>query len=128
MIVADTSAFVAIFKREEPADRLRERIGLASKVLVPAICLVEMALLRRVDAQLLPWATQLFKTPPYEVVAPTRGEIELAVDAANKFGKGGGHPAQLNFGDCIVYGVARLRRLPLLYTGNDFAKTDLQSA
>ena len=42
-----------------------------------------------------------------------------------RYGKGTGHPAGLNFGDCFSYAIARRRNLPLLYKGDDFARTDL---
>ena len=48
-----------------------------------------------------------------------------ALDAAMTYGKAVGHPADLNFGDCYAYACAKTHRLPLLYKGNDFAKTDL---
>lgn len=50
---------------------------------------------------------------------------ERAVAAFAKFGKGRGHPAQLNFGDCFAYAMAKAAAVPLLYVGDDFAKTDL---
>ncbi len=49
---------------------------------------------------------------------------DLAVDAFQRYGKGR-HPASLNFGDCLTYAVARIAGLPLLFTGDDFARTDL---
>ncbi len=48
-----------------------------------------------------------------------------ALDAFDRYGKGRGHPAQLNMGDCFAYACARVAGLPLLYKGNDFARTDL---
>ena len=50
--------------------------------------------------------------------------IELGL-ARDRYGKGTGHPAQLNLGDCVSYAVAKTRGIPLLYKGNDFALTDL---
>lgn len=50
---------------------------------------------------------------------------ELAVDALAHYGKGRGHPAQLNFGDCFSYACAKAAGVPLLYVGDDFAKIDL---
>ena len=50
---------------------------------------------------------------------------ELAIDALAQYGKGRGHPAQLNFGDCFSYACAKTADVPLLYVGDDFAKTDL---
>lgn len=48
-----------------------------------------------------------------------------AIDAAATYGKVVGHPARLNLGDCLAYGVAKTYRLPLLYKGDDFSKTDM---
>ncbi|HSI40346.1 MAG TPA: type II toxin-antitoxin system VapC family toxin [Xanthobacteraceae bacterium] len=48
-----------------------------------------------------------------------------ALEAFDRYGKGGGHPAQLNMGDCFAYACAKLHNVPLLYKGNDFARTDL---
>jgi ribonuclease VapC len=45
-----------------------------------------------------------------------------------RFGKGQGHPAQLNFGDCMAYALAKAHDAPLLYVGDDFARTDISSA
>ena len=50
---------------------------------------------------------------------------ELAISAMARYGKGRGHPAQLNFGDCFSYACAKAAGVPLLYTGRDFAHTDL---
>jgi ribonuclease VapC len=52
---------------------------------------------------------------------------QAAEEAFERFGKGR-HPARLNLGDCMAYAVARVEGLPLLYTGDDFAKTDIQTA
>lgn len=50
---------------------------------------------------------------------------EKAVAAMAKYGKGRGHPAQLNFGDCFSYAMAKAADVPLLYIGDDFARTDI---
>ncbi len=52
----------------------------------------------------------------------------LAVEAFFKYGKGRGHPAQLNFGDCISYAVSKLEMMPLLFKGEDFRLTDVEAA
>ena len=62
-----------------------------------------------------------------EIVVVPFDEIQarLAIAACARFGKGMGHRAQLNFGDCAVYGLAMSRGEPVLATGNDFTATDL---
>ena len=50
-----------------------------------------------------------------------------AIDAYDRYGKSR-HPAALNFGDCFAYACARLAGLPLLYKGDDFPQTDIETA
>jgi ribonuclease VapC len=61
------------------------------------------------------------------VIPFTEEHFEVAADAFHRYGKGR-HPAALNFGDCMSYAVAAVGGFPLLYTGNDFAQTDIQAA
>ena len=58
----------------------------------------------------------------------TAAHTRIARDAHLRFGKGMGHPAQLNFGDCFSYALAKFLDVPLLYNGGDFAKTDIRPA
>ena len=58
----------------------------------------------------------------------TEGQARIARQAYRDFGKGSGHPAQLNFGDCFAYALARQTGQPLLYKGDDFSRTDLEAA
>ncbi len=61
-------------------------------------------------------------------VTPVPSEARnLAIEAFNRFGKGR-HPAALNFGDCFAYASTKLANVPLLYKGDDFAQTDIQTA
>jgi ribonuclease VapC len=58
----------------------------------------------------------------------TEEQAYLALDAYDRFGKGTGHPAALNYGDCFSYALAKQTGEPLLFKGNDFAHTDLEAA
>ncbi len=58
----------------------------------------------------------------------TASVARLAADAFQRFGKGTGHKAQLNFGDCLSYAVAKSLDAPLLFKGEDFRHTDVKSA
>jgi ribonuclease VapC len=59
------------------------------------------------------------------VVEPVdREQAEIARAAYRDFGKGSGHPAGLNFGNCFAYALARVRREALLFKGDDFSRTD----
>ena len=63
------------------------------------------------------------------VVEPfTAEQAEIARQAYRDYGKGSGHRAQLNFGDCFSYALARVKREPLLFKGDDFVHTDVRSA
>lgn len=53
------------------------------------------------------------------------GLHKLVLDAARRYGRGTGHPARLNFGDCFSYACAKSAGVPLLFTGEDFAQTDI---
>ena len=66
---------------------------------------------------------------PSIVIQPwTERHLAIARDAFTRFGKGQGHPAQLNLGDCISYALAKAENAPLLYKGGDFALTDIRAA
>jgi ribonuclease VapC len=62
-----------------------------------------------------------------EIIAVLPEMTFLALDAFRRYGKGR-HPAALNFGDCFAYACAKHHKVPLLYKGNDFSQTDIQSA
>jgi ribonuclease VapC len=62
------------------------------------------------------------------VIAFDQRHFDAATAALTRFGRGRGHPAQLNFGDCLAYAVAKVHGVPLLFKGNDFSETDLVSA
>lgn len=67
---------------------------------------------------------------PPPVLQPTVSTLEqlaLARLAFRRFGRGR-HPAGLNFGDCFSYALSRFRGQPLLFKGNDFSQTDVESA
>lgn len=63
-----------------------------------------------------------------EIEPLTPDQARIARQAYRDYGKGSGHPANLNFGDCFSYALARAKREPILYTGDDFVHTDLRSA
>ena len=63
-----------------------------------------------------------------EVVPFDSEQAAIARDAYHRFGRGSGHPAGLNFGDCFAYALARTTQTPLAYKGDDFSHTDIESA
>ena len=125
IIIADTSAFVSIFQEETDAPEMEAAIASATRVVIPASCIVEMALLRRIGRAFYGWAMRTIATDEFEIAEITVNIATIAASVAQEYGKGSGHPARLNFGDCLVYGVAIDRGLPLLFAGNDFSRTPI---
>ena len=74
------------------------------------------------------WLDELIEVEEILVWPIDEPIIRLAADAFERFGKGRGHPAQLNFGDCMSYAVAKRLEAQLLFTGADFVHTDLLAA
>ncbi len=128
-MIVDTSAVIAIMQQEPATDRLIGLMAEAPALGIGAPSLAETALvlgsrLQRDAQDLVSRFIQEFDIEPIPF-GPLHWKVASA--AAAKFGKGR-HPAKLNFGDCMSYAVARIADKPLLYTGEDFAKTDIESA
>jgi ribonuclease VapC len=130
MIVVDTSALVAIAFAEPERDAFLHTIKLAGKALVSTAAVVEtrMVVHGRRGQRAVILMDDLLRLPMFELVAPGQPEAEAAYAAFVAYGKGSGHPAALNFGDVFSYALAKVRGLPLLYKGDDFAQTDIASA
>jgi len=126
MIVLDTSALVAIAMREPQAQACMEAMVGSDMLLMSAGTLTELLIIaaRRNFAQDV---SQLLTDLNVEVVPVTQFSAQRAAQAYQRWGKGN-HPAKLNYGDCFAYELATSRHCPLLYVGQDFAQTDVQSA
>ena len=128
-MVVDSSALVSILLEEQGHKRLFEKASNAKVTIVgsPLVLETVMVVSGRMDKDPRPLLDGLLRILDAEIVAFTEDHFETAVDAFLRYGKGR-HPAGLNFGDCMSYAFARVSGLPLLYTGDDFSKTDIQSA
>ena len=127
MIVVDTSAIVAILQREADGPALRAAIAGAGRILLSAVSAVELVAVSSRD-EALHKDVRDFLNEPFVVVEPVdRDQAAAAADAYRRFGKGR-HPAGLNLGDVFAYALARTRGLPLLFTGDDFSRTDIDPA
>lgn len=129
-MIVDASAVIAILHGEPGAQRLAEAIGAADNVRISSVSIFEASLkTERSGAQS---AARIFdsfvRDTGMEIVAFEAEHAAIARDARRRYGKGSGHPAKLNFGDCMTYATAYIADEPLLYTGDDFAHTDLKSA
>lgn len=126
MIVVDTSALIAVIAKESEAPECREVLAKASVVAISAATLTE-ALIVCVKHQGEDLLNRLLDQLPLEVVPVTEAEAKRVAEAHSIWGRGRGR-AQLNWGDCYSYSLARQRRCPLLFVGNDFRKTDVKLA
>jgi ribonuclease VapC len=124
--VVDTSAVVAIVSDETGADWLEEVLAQATAAVMPAAAYLElgMVLESRFGLPGTGLAARFLRDAEIEIVDVTAGAAERALEAWRRFGKGR-HPAKLNFGDCVVYGVAAELDRPILCVGDDFVRTDI---
>ena len=127
-LVLDTSAIMSILRQEDDAAAVAACIARASSVCISAVTRLEaftVAMARGdIGSQKL---TEFLERLSPQVISFDEIQSSLAVIAVKTFGKGH-HPARLNFGDCCAYALAKSLNLPLLYKGNDFAQTDIDSA
>jgi ribonuclease VapC len=130
VIVADTSAIVAIAFAEPEREALVQAIERAERTLVSTVSVVEarMVVHGRRGQRAVVLVDDLLRLPLFEIVPPGPAEMDAAYAAFVAFGKGSGHAAALDFGDVFSYALAKVRGLPLLYKGDDFAETDIESA
>jgi ribonuclease VapC len=128
-VIVDTSAIVAVFLRAPGHERLLASLDGAVAPGIGAPTLAETAIvlghkLRGDSRARLAWFLS-----QYAVAVIPFGEQhwQAAADAYDRYGKGR-HPAALNHGDCLSYATARLAGAPLLFTGDDFTRTDIRAA
>jgi len=126
MIAVDTSALMAILLDEPDAERCIAALTAHSGVLISAGTLAEcliVAARRNVGDEMV----ALLDGFGFEMVSVTPAAARRISEAYSRWGKGV-QKAGLNFGDCFAYEVAKEHDCPLLYIGDDFARTDLASA
>lgn len=125
-MVIDTSALVAVLQDEPDAEDLRIAIGEQPVRLVSAATVIEASMV--LESRFGEAATReldLFLSKiAFEIVAVDADQIAEARRGWRRFGRGH-HPAGLNFGDLFSYALSRTTGEPLLFKGDDFAKTDI---
>jgi ribonuclease VapC len=126
----DASAIVAILTNEPGAGDLIDRLEGASSPITSAIAIsrATLGLCRKRNAEVDEGRTDVADFPGaarVKVVPIGIAEADLALSAFARYGKGRGHPAQLNPGDCFAYAVANSHRTTTLFKGEDFSKTDI---
>ncbi|MBM3271654.1 MAG: type II toxin-antitoxin system VapC family toxin [Candidatus Sericytochromatia bacterium] len=126
-MIVDTSALIAILRCEDQAEVFAAAIENAGQRRISAASYLESAIV--IDGSRDPVASRLFdrfvREAALEVAPVTESQARVARDAYRDFGKGSGHPAQLNFGDCFAYALAKDTGETLLYKGDDFRHTDV---
>ena len=129
-MIVDSSAIVAILLAEPERQVLLEAIQQAPEVAMTAASYLEVGLV--VDGRGNPVLSRqydaLLEALGVEVVDTTAEQARVARAAHRDFGRGSGHPARLNFGDCLSYAAAVQDGVPLLFKGDDFIHTDVTPA
>jgi ribonuclease VapC len=126
MIAVDTSALMAIVLNEPEAEACVGAITADDDLMVSAGTVAEALIVsarRNVGGEM----ARLIEGAGFEIVSVTASTARGVADAYGRWGRGV-HPAALNFGDCFAYALAKDRRCPLLFVGEDFAKTDVENA
>ena len=128
-MIVDASALVAIIQDEADADFLIGRLEADGRRSTHGISLFETIVAVARESRREPDVAErtvlrFLAQTEIAIVAVGASEAAAAIDAFSRYGKGR-HPAKLNMGDCFSYACAKIRGVPLLYKGDDFAKTDL---
>lgn len=127
-MIVDSSALVAIVLREPGFERLLDLLaGGGAGIGAPTLAELGLVLSARLGRDARPVIDGLLDRLGLDVVPFGDAHWRVAVGAFVRYGRGR-HPAGLNFGDCLTYAVASLADEPLLYVGDDFARTDLAAA
>lgn len=130
-MIIDTSVLIAILRREPGYEHhIISMVSATDTLSISAATMVEAHIVtQRLNLDGLEERLVELITDQGIIIEPfSASQMTIAVTAHRSYGKGGGHPAQLNFGDCFSYALAKERDEPLLFKGNDFAQTDLTAA
>jgi ribonuclease VapC len=129
-MIVDSSALVATIKGEPDGPRMAQIMDSAKEVRVSVASYLETSIVidgLRSPAQSARW-DELVEEMEIVIEPVTVAQAKIARQAYRDFGKGSGHAAGLNFGDCFTYALAREKREPVLWKGDVFGHTDLRSA
>jgi ribonuclease VapC len=128
VIVLDSSVLVGIIKGEPDAERLLDllaseecAIGAPTLVETRAWCSINLA------TRSSGWLEDFVASGPGAIIPFSHEMADAASRAFDRFGRALGHPAKLNFGDCMAYAVSAVMRAPLLFKGGDFGLTDVMA-
>lgn len=129
-MIVDTSAVVEVVRGATHATRCLDTMLTAAQLRISAGNLLEAYMV--IDGARNPVLSgkldRIITELPLRVEPVTAAHVAIARDAFRRYGKGSGHGARLNYGDCFAYALARDRSEPLLFIGDDFAQTDIEPA
>ncbi|HEV2382917.1 MAG TPA: type II toxin-antitoxin system VapC family toxin [Terriglobia bacterium] len=127
-MILDTSALAAIFFGEPEATQYTAIIHDAERCLISAANFLELAIVveTQIGAEAVRQCDMFFRRAGIVIEPFTVEQAHIARQAFHDFGKGR-HSAGLNFGDCFAYALSKITGEPLLFKGQDFAKTDILS-
>ena len=129
-MIVDTSALIAILKGEPDAIRYANAFQNAAVLRISAATYLESSVVayRSNRPEISARLDDALEASNFIIEPFTESQARIARQAYRDYGKGSGHRAQLNFGDCFSYALARDKREPLLYKGDDFVHTDIRPA
>jgi len=126
MIAVDTSALMAVALGGKEADACIRVLETETEIVISAGTVAE-ALIVAARRNVAEEVIRLIDGLGFEIVSVTPASARRIAAAYVRWRRGA-HPAGLNFGDCFSYEIAKERACPLLYVGDDFSKTDVESA
>ena len=124
-MIIDTSAIVAIMRREADWVHFERAIDESFERFISASSVLELSLVLRGAAD--PEIDNFIEAMGIEILEVDSSHLRWARHANRVYGRHSGSPAKLNFGDCLVYGAAMSTGKPLLFKGDDFGHTDVRS-
>ena len=128
-MIVDSSAIVAVLKQEPEAASFAALMADDPRVRISAANYVEVGVVTdRAGPVASRGLDQFIDDAQISIEPVSARQAEVARQAYRDFGKGSGHPAGLNFGDCFAYALAFESGEPLLYKGDDFAHTGIAAA
>lgn len=129
-MIVDSSAIMAILNSEPEARAFASALASTTNARISAGTLVELSIVvdGRRDPVRSAWLDPFLAETRMEIVDVTAVHAKVARDAHRDFGRGSGHRARLNLGDCFSYALAKVTGEALLFKGDDFIHTDLTPA
>ncbi len=128
-MIIDTSAIMAILLGEAEALDFATAMADADQCLVSAGSWIEIAaVMTRRKADLQVALDELTQKTALQIVPVDIDQARIGHNAYRQYGRGTGHPANLNFGDCFAYALSRATGEGLLFKGEDFIHTDVAAA